>query len=217
MSSLGTPDSKSILLLVGVVAVGAVFIIAIALLSNRPKETAVINALPYSDPESGIVFTAPATWSVGADSGAFLKIRSVKLDSIQTQRSTCTNYSTTTSKSIQLALKDNLSTASETWRKEFPGLRHAETVQTKSGVALLGVDTCNTTLTRKTLTLRGQTYRNNTEVRFEVTLTPPTSTENTSEPSSSMLNAFADDLVQGTGGVQQATFTGFVQTLRSIE
>lgn len=217
MSALGTPDSKSILLLIGVVTVGAIFIVAIALLSNRPKETAVITALPYSDPESGIVFTAPATWSVGTDSSALLKIRSVKLDTIQTQRSSCANFSSTTSKLIQLALKDNLSTAPETWRKEFPGLRHAETVQTKSGIALVGIDTCNTSLTRKTVILRGQTYRNNTEVRFEVTLNPPTNNENTSEPSSSALNAFVDDLVQGTAGDQQATFTGFVQTLRSIE
>lgn len=213
--ALGTPDTKSILILMGAVTVGAVFIIGAALFSTREKEVTYTTA-QYQESDSGIIFYAPVEWTVGKSTENFLRIKPTSISNVQTQRSTCTNFSQTTSKAIQTALKNTSSEATTQWKKEYPGLRFSESVQATSGTVLVGIDTCSATLASKTITLRGQAYKNNIEVRFEASVAVDTVNEEETVTNSAR-TALADALASNTSTTNQDTFNAFVQTMRSIE
>jgi hypothetical protein len=202
---------KSIGLLVGVVLVGTIFIVGTALLQNRPDQEVASPTKPYSEPASGVIFAAPTEWTVGSGADNILQIRGVRVQEIQTQRGTCSNFARISSQSMATNVTRGSDDALTLWAKQFPGLRETQLVAaTGGGYALVGIDTCSQSLNRRLVTLRGQTYANDVEVRFSYGLDVDQSL------SQAALDDLAKSLSAGTSDTHQTEFIQFQQVLESV-
>ena len=203
-------SSKSIGLLVGITVVGAIFVVGTALLKNRTRDV-VLPTKPYSEPESGVVFEAPTEWTVGMGTSNILQVRGNRIEKIQTQRGTCSNFSQNASNKLEQTLKTKPADAVALWEQEFPGLTYATILPSQSGSpTLVGVDTCSSSVNRHILTFRGQVYHNEIEVRFtsEYVLTD--------ELSQAQLDDVAKSLGKGSSTLRQAEFSAFRSVLSSV-
>lgn len=209
--ALNSSSYKSIGAIVGVALVAVIFVTTTIWITQR-EDTPDFTTAPYSEPLSGVVFEAPLEWTVGSASTNTVQIRAVHVDDIQEQTSNCSQFSSATSASIQSALSRGPNSATEAWKKEFPGLTVASVVPTQTGAsALIGVDTCNPSLTKKVLTVRGQVYQNDVEVRFTLELPQ----EDTA--SQQQLKEFGAALASGTvSGSTQQQYTQFETLLSSL-
>lgn len=209
--ALNTASYKSIGAIIGVALAGVIFVTATVLWTNRDTTPEVTTA-PFSEPVSGLVFDAPKAWTVGTTSTSNVQIRALRLEDIQTQRSTCTQFDESVSKSIADSLGRGPHTATEAWQKEFAGLTASRSFTSTGGVpVLVGVDTCNPSLTTKLLTLRGQAYKKDIEVRFSVELEQP------EETSQQALKEMATALTLGTGPLApQNDYNQFLALMTSL-
>lgn len=202
---------KSIGLLIGVVLVGTIFIVGTALLQNRPSQEVTLPTKPYSEPTSGVIFQAPTEWTVGSGADNILQIRGLRIEALQTQRGTCTNFARISSQSLATTVTRGSDDALTLWGKQFPGLKEVELVATAgSGAALVGIDTCSQSLNRRLVTFRGQAYANDVEVRFSYALDVDQSL------SQAALDGLARSLVAGTSDTHQTEFIQFRQVMESV-
>ncbi|MBI4185818.1 hypothetical protein HY524_02100 [Candidatus Berkelbacteria bacterium] len=210
--ALSDSPAKSIAILVGIALVGTIFIVSTALLRNRPAAPDASTTKPYSEPESGLVFDAPKDWTVSIRSDDDLEVRGVRISQIQTQRGTCTNFSNNESSTLQRKLEVGNDDAVALWQQEFPGLVTVkELVATSGQFVLLGIDTCSLSLNRRILTLRGQGYRNDVEVRFARTIVVDDTL------SQSMLDKEAKAVMNETGSGSSASDAKlFRQLMQSV-
>lgn len=207
--ALNTAGYKSIGLILGIALVGVVFVVATVVMS-RTRDVPV-TAKVYTEPVSGIVFDAPVDWAVGTASTNVVQLRAHRLSEIQAQKSTCSQFSEAISKAIRAGLENGPNASSEAWSKEYPGLAQIATLTSSGGMTLLvGIDTCNPSLNQRTLTFRGQLYRNDAEIRFSRELTEA------SELSQSDLGELALALTQGAAPRHQADYGRFLSLLQSI-
>lgn len=209
--ALSDSPVKSIALLVGIALVGTIFIVATATLRNRSDKPVAATAKPYAEPTSGIVFDAPAEWSVGISTGNLLVVRGIRIDDVPTQRGSCSNFSRSGSATLQQAVLDGSAEAPAEWAKQLPGLVGVQALTSSGGKpALIGIDTCAQSLNQRLLILRGQTYQNDVEVRFSSKIKLPQTL------SQSAVVAEAQALRAGTATSNQATYNQFVQLMQSL-
>lgn len=207
--ALNTVDVKSIALMAGLALVGTIFVVGSVMFSRTREAPVTSNA--YTEPVSGIVFDAPADWAVGTATTNLVQVRAVRLSEIQAQKSTCSVYSESISKAIKLGIQDGPNAALEAWRKEYPGLAQAQVLSSVGGMTVLvGIDTCNPSLSQRSITFRGQLYRNDAEIRFSREI------GQSSELSQSDLQEIARALMQGAASRHQTDYQLFVGLLQSI-
>ncbi len=202
---------KSIALLVGIALIGTIFIVATATLRNRSGQEAPITSKPYSEPLSGIVFDAPAEWSVGMSSGNLLVVRGLRIDEIPAQRGSCASFSVSSSTSLQESVLASSPDAVTKWQQQLPGLIGVQLLTSSGGTpVLLGIDTCTQSLNQRLLTARGQTYRNDVEVRFSTEIPLAQSLSHAD------VEAQAEALAAGTATSNQAIYTQFAGLMKSV-
>lgn len=201
--------TKSIVLLLGITLVGAIFVVGTAVFSNQ-KETVEFTSRPYSEPESGLVFDAPLDWKVGMGTSNLLQVRGFRVEKISSQRDTCSNVSEAVSSDVERALTSSQQTAVEAWRVQFPGLAYAATTNGRGGEpVLVGVDSCSPSFNRQLLTFRGQTYRDEIEIRFAMEFVLE------EELTQAQIDQLAKDLGAGRATDYQAEFNAFRSVLES--
>lgn len=207
--ALNTVDTKSIALMAGIALVGTIFVVGTVMLS-RTRETPVTSKA-YSEPVSGVVFDAPADWTVGTANTNLIQLRAVRFTELQSQKSTCSQFSEAISKAIRVGLEDGPNAAGNAWQKEFPGLVETSVLTSAGGMSvLIGIDTCNPSLAKRSLTLRGQFYRNDAEIRFSREI------EESSELSQNDIRELARSLVRGDATRHQIDYQLFAGLLQSI-
>lgn len=207
--ALNTVDTKSIALMAGIALIGTIFVVGTVMLS-RTRDVPVTSKA-YSEPVSGVVFDAPTDWTVGTASTNLIQLRAVRFAELQSQKSTCSQFGESISKAIRVGLQDGPNAAAEAWRKEFPGLLETSVVTSTGGLSVLvGIDSCNPSLTQRSITFRGQLYRNDAEIRFSRELSE------SSELSQNDLRELARALVQGTAPRHQGDYQFFAAMLQSI-
>lgn len=210
--ALSDSPVKSIGLLVGIAMIGAIFIVATSTLrNNQSNKQVVVTSKPYSEPTSGVVFDAPAEWSVGISTGNLLIARGIRIDEIQSQRGSCSNFSKSGSSSLAQAVLNGDTDAITEWQRHLPGLVGTQLLTSNGGkTALIGIDTCAQSLNQRLLTLRGQVYQNDVEVRFS------TEIKLSSSLSQAQVEEQAKALARGTSTTNQATYNQFVGMMRSL-
>lgn len=206
--ALETTTYKSVGLILAIALVGVIIIVAtISLQNRRPSEDA---AAPLIEPESGLVFDSPSSWTVGTANTNTLRLRPLRISQIQTQKTSCLSLSTSLSKSIEESIEK--SSVIEQWHAEFPGLVASRRIDSGNGThGLVGIDTCDPILTRRTMTLRAQFYKSGVELQFAREL-PQSGALSTTE-----LRDLARDVFEGRGPDDLAQeFSTFTNVLNSI-
>jgi len=178
--ALGTSTYKSVGIILGIAVVGVIAVVATIRFQGGTQETG--DTKPIVEETSGAVFDVPNTWTIGAASTNTVQLRVTRVNDVQSQRSTCTVFSKEISQSIATNLENNTpNEAQSAWQKQYPGLILIDPLQSASGTGVLvGIDTCNETLTNRVITLRGQLYKSNVEIRLSLDL-PQNSDTSTSE------------------------------------
>ena len=212
--ALSTPSYKSVGLIIAVALVGVVVAITTINLQNRQKATPIGTTKPFSEATSGIIFDAPQEWTVSKTTASTLVMNTYRLSEVPSQRSTCADLSANISSSIQSSLKTGSVQATAQWQKEFPGLVASKLLKSPAPstlYALVGIDTCNQSLNVRSITFRGQAYKNNVEVQLSHIIFEDSSINPTE------LNQLAQSLFDGTATADlQKPFNQFVAALGSV-
>ncbi len=191
---------------------GVVVVVATILAQNRQNKPVATSTKSFIEPVSGIAMDAPQSWSIGSVSTNTLVSTTYRVASIPTQRTTCTAFSPERSKTIQTALAGGESGALSAWQQEFPGLVTGQIIKGPSTLyGLVGIDTCTDSLTVRTITFRGQAYKNNVEVQLSHVV--PLDDSLSATDVSQLAQALADGNADPT---DQTVFNQFVAVLGSV-
>lgn len=197
--------------------VGIIIVIATVNLQNRNNTPGESSTTPFIQEESGVVFVAPVDWTVGKTSDKTLEVHGTRISDIRTQRTTCSMASADLSNSLQGLLATGSADATTKWLEQFPGIVPGQvlkgpTVEKEPTLfSIVGVDTCNPSLTVRMLTFRGQVYKNDVEVQISHQI------EQGKNLSSTELRNIAQSLIDGTAADElQAPFNQFVTVLGSV-
>ena len=210
--ALSAPAFKSVGLIIAVAFVGVIVVFATVASKNRTKTATDSSTKPFLEPTSGVVFDGLQSWTIGSTSESSIQTHAYRLASVPTQRTACSELSPELSKSLQTSLKTGLAQATTQWQQEFPGLVATQILKGPATLyALVGIDTCNLSLTVRSITFRGQAYKNNVELQLSQTI------EQDSALNPTELSQLAQDLADGTAiaDVQQQ-FNQFVTALGSV-
>jgi len=212
--AFSAPAYKSVGLILAVALVGVIVIVATISLQNRQKAPPVGSKKTFSEATSGIVLDAPQDWTIGKTSASTIETHTYRIAEITSQRSTCADLSADTSRSLQTSLKTGLQTTTAQWQKEFPGLVASKVLKAPAPsqlYALVGVDTCNQSSTVRSITFRGQAYKNNVEVQFSHIIFQDSALNPTE------LNQLAQSLFDGTAIADiQIPFNQFAAAMGSV-
>jgi len=210
--ALSAPSYKSIGLIIAVALVGVIIAVTSINLQNREKVTPIGTIKPFGEATSGVVFDAPQEWTVSKSNASTIIISTYRLTDISSQRSTCIDLSAEMSRSLQTSLKTGLPIATTQWQKVFPGLVASKVQKGPSTLySLVGIDTCNQSSTVRSITFRGQTYKNNVEVQFSHIIFQD------SALSQAELNQLAQTLFDGTAVADlQIPFNQFSAAMGSV-
>ncbi|MBI2590245.1 hypothetical protein HYW32_04500 [Candidatus Berkelbacteria bacterium] len=209
--ALRTANYQSIGLLIGLATIGVIIIVGTVLFRGRSNQKQELPTKPFAEKESGLVFDAPTTWSVGSSESSTLRVQGARISKIQNQKSTCFNLSESASKILSTNLGKKSDQVIKDWKTEFPGLIAIKLQTSPRAVPyVFGIDTCSSSLNRRPITFRGQAYKNNVEVRFSQELSLDTNL------SQSDLDTLARDLAKGSATTHQEQFDEFVSALNSL-
>lgn len=215
--ALNDSPLKSVGIIFGVALAGIIIVIATVTITNRRSTTTSQATNPFLESRSGVVFDVPADWTVSSTPATTLEVDAVRIEDIQTQRSTCTMASASLSGSLQALLTTGSPNATDTWLQQYAGIVPGQVLKGPSNkgtptlFSIVGVDTCNPSLTVRTLTFRGQVYKNDVEVQISHQI------EQSRNLSPTELNNIAQSLIDGTAADElQTPFNQFVAALGSV-
>ncbi len=191
---------------------GVIVVVATVLAQNRQNKPVTTGTKSFIEPTSGIAMDAPTSWTIGSASTNMLISTTYRVGSIPSQRTSCTQFSPERSKTIQQSLASGDAAAQASWQLEFPGLNTSQILKgPKTLFSLVGIDTCNESLTVRTITLRGQAYKNNVELQLTHVIPVDDSLSVTD------VNQLAQSLADGTADpTDQTVFNQFVTVLGSV-
>lgn len=209
--ALRSTSYRSIGILLAIATVAVIFIVGVTLVRNNQGANTSGGRVILEEPASGLVVIVPnESWTIGSASTNFFINRSKRIEEIQSQRGTCNNFSKSQSVSIENSLTNGPNSAREAWLSQFPGLVNVQVIDSfGAGRVLVGIDTCNATFNRKVITLRGQAYKNDVEIRF--------SKEIIQEPelSQAELDQIATDIINGSAGENSTIYNQLVGVMES--
>jgi hypothetical protein len=210
--ALSTPSYKSVGLIIAVALVGVIVVVATISLQNRQKIVPLGSTKSFSEATSGIVLDAPQDWTIGKTSASTIETHTYRLENLPTERSTCSALSAELSQTIQKSLKTGSAEASVQWQKEFPGLISSQILKGPTTLySLVGIDTCNPSFNVRSITFRGQAYKNSVEVQFSHIIFEDSALSQTE------LNQVAQSLIEGKASADlQQPFNQFVTALGSV-
>lgn len=211
--ALEAPAFKSVGLIIAVALVGVIVVFATVASKNRTKTVSDTSTKPFLESTSGIVLDLPQNWTISTQGSSTVNVRTYRIGDVPTQRSSCSELSPDTSKSLLTSLKTGSSQAIAQWQKEFPGLVSSQVLKGPGTLySVVGIDTCNPSLTVRSITFRGQVYKNNVELQLSHVA------EQDSEINPTELNQLAQSLNEGTSTNKelQTMFNQFVTALGSV-
>jgi hypothetical protein len=211
--ALDTSSYKTLGIIMVIALVGVIFVVVSITTQNKTPNTSTSDTKPFLEATSGVVVDAPTTWTVGKTTDATLTVANSRVDSVLTSQSTCSASSSNNSTALENSLLNGSVDALKQWQAQFTGLVSSQIIKTKGGMySLIGIDTCNPSLTVRTLTFRGQAYKNDVEVQFSHIVSETKNTKNQTD-----LNQLAQTLIDGTAATDlQQTFNQFRAILTSV-
>lgn len=214
--ALAAPTYKSVGIILAIAIAGAIIVVATVLSQNKQKTPTVEQVKPLRDATSGLVIDVPNSWTVSKTDSTTLRVEGFRLADIQSQKSTCLDTSSEISRTIQKNLTTGSTQATTNWQIEYPGLITSQVLKGSGTVySTVGIDTCNPSFNVRTLTFRGQAYKNSTELR--ITQVIPQEIPEDSQTSQTTLDKLAQSLADGTAPKDlQANFNQFVAVMASV-
>lgn len=192
--------------------VGVIVVIATVSIQNRNPSETTQTTKPFIEPDSGIVFDGPLDWTVGRSSSNTLTLRTVRVGDVSAQRSTCIVASNELTRTMRTQLATGATGAIASWQQQYPGMVTSQILKGPTTLfAIVGVDTCNPSLTVRSLTFRAQAYKNDVEVSLSREIPQQ------SELSPTELKDIAQSLADGTAADElQQQFNQFVTALGTV-
>ncbi len=210
--ALSTPSYKSVGVIIAIALVGVIVVIATVNIQNRQSGESTQTTKPFLEPDSGVVFDGPIDWTVGKTSASTLEVRTARIGDVRAQRTTCIVASNELTRSMRSLLSTGAAGATAAWQQQYPGLVTSQILKGPTTLfSIVGIDTCNPSLTVRSLTFRAQVYKNDVEVAISRQI------PQSSELSPTELKGIAESLADGTAADDlQAQFNQFVDALGSV-